>query len=170
MRAVPFMVFAAVLGASSPVWADIAPPPGYVEQCSVSKQQKAGETCTVCGVNAQDDPDSCQKLHAGDGACRRCSTRGGTFFDEIWCSPDGRLVDSGARSADGGPDGPSTSTTPGSSAPPLECPGTSETASSNAQSTSSDGKGGGCAVAPGSALAPWLMALGVPLLLRRRRK
>jgi hypothetical protein len=66
-----------------PVWADIPPPPGYVEKCSVEIQQKSGEECRLCGASFQGRGD-CQKL-ASQGYSERCRSAGASVWQEVWC-------------------------------------------------------------------------------------
>lgn len=68
--------------------ADIPPRPGYVEQCTVKKQQQKGETCTVCSTH-HGDRDKCLKTLGKEGYSRRCKTRGASTWSEVWCKLDG---------------------------------------------------------------------------------
>ncbi|MBI3203983.1 MAG: hypothetical protein HYZ29_20755 [Myxococcales bacterium] len=65
-------------------FADVPPPPGYVEPCTVEKQQKPNETCISCSTYFA-EADACQKQHAGRGFAHRCRTRGASTWSEVWC-------------------------------------------------------------------------------------
>ena len=67
-------------------FADLAPPPGYVEPCTVDKQQKSNETCIACSTYHA-EPDACVKQHAGRGFAHRCRSRGASVWTEVWCKP-----------------------------------------------------------------------------------
>lgn len=81
--ALPGLVLALVV--PSLARADLPPPPGYVESCTVEKQQGAGESCLACGDAYHGDVDACQRQHAGDGFARRCRTSGASVWTEVWC-------------------------------------------------------------------------------------
>lgn len=65
--------------------ADVAPEDGYVETCTVEKQQGAGEQCLSCGDAYHGDRDACQRQYAGDGYTKRCQTYGASVWKEVWC-------------------------------------------------------------------------------------
>jgi uncharacterized protein (TIGR03382 family) len=65
--------------------ADVPPEPGYVEQCTVELQQKAGETCLACSGSYHGDTEVCAREHAPNGYARRCQTRGASVWGEVWC-------------------------------------------------------------------------------------
>lgn len=69
--------------------ADVAPPPGYVEQCTVSKQQKDGLECTLCTGAYHGAPDHCVKIYEPQGLTRACRTRGASVWKEVWCRKAG---------------------------------------------------------------------------------
>lgn len=68
-------------------FADIAPPPGYVEQCTVAKQQKAGQECRACGSSFMGRKE-CAKLGA-QGFKEQCRSQGASVWTEVWCRPAG---------------------------------------------------------------------------------
>lgn len=68
--------------------ADIPPPPGYVEQCTVAKQCGADEVGSTCGTY-HGEPDKCDKLYSGTAFTRKCRTRGASVWSEVWCAPKG---------------------------------------------------------------------------------
>lgn len=89
--------------------ADVPPPAGYVEQCSIQKQQKAGEFCVlrrawhgdywgckadkvnlprdekVCGNYDKGTRQQCCKGWLAAGWRKRCKTRGASAFGMLWC-------------------------------------------------------------------------------------
>ena len=83
MRILPI---AALLCLSRAAFADVPPPPGYVEQCTVEKQCKKDEDGDACGA-WHGDRDKCKKLHAKDGFTYKCSTHGASVWTEIYCRP-----------------------------------------------------------------------------------
>ena len=72
--------------AASPARADVPPPPGYVEQCTIEKQCGKAEEGDYCHA-WHGDPDACSKKHAGDGFVHKCRTRGASVWNEVWCGP-----------------------------------------------------------------------------------
>lgn len=82
-RLVCSILFAAVLFAGRHVLADIAPPRGYVEKCSIETQQKSGEQCRLCGASFQ-GRDECTRL-TSQGYQERCRTYGASVWQEVWC-------------------------------------------------------------------------------------
>ena len=90
--------------------ADVAPPSGYVEQCTVPRAQKAGEHCVSrrawredywgCGTDKENLPRDkackeykkgtkaqCCKAWLAAGWTHRCKSRGASAFNMIWCRP-----------------------------------------------------------------------------------
>lgn len=65
-------------------FADIAPPPGYVETCTVERAcgKAGGETCHAW----HGDVDACKPL-ADRGLSKSCQTRGASAWEEVWCNP-----------------------------------------------------------------------------------
>ena len=82
----PLVVGACIVFAAFPVRADIAPPPGYVESCTLQTQQRSAEECTMCRAARVGSSEECQKLSAV-GYEHRCSTRGASVWAEMWCRP-----------------------------------------------------------------------------------
>ncbi|PKN54658.1 MAG: hypothetical protein CVU56_25375 [Deltaproteobacteria bacterium HGW-Deltaproteobacteria-14] len=77
-----------LIALSSPALADVPPPPGYVEQCTVDKQQQEGEECVACGTY-HGERDKCEKLYGEAGYGKRCSTGGASVWTEVWCRKQG---------------------------------------------------------------------------------
>ena len=63
--------------------ADIPPPPGYVEQCTIEKMQEAGASCTECSASFQGRED-CEALEK-DGYVQKCKTSGASVWKEVLC-------------------------------------------------------------------------------------
>ena len=72
---------------SSVAQADLAPPPGYVEVCTVDRQQKPNERCELCSKSYFREPDGCKKKLASKGFSQRCRSRGASVWTEVWCRP-----------------------------------------------------------------------------------
>jgi hypothetical protein len=66
------------------VAADVPPPPGYVETCTVEKQCKADEEGRTCSAN-YNDTAACEKTLGKDGFVRRCKSYGASVWTEVWC-------------------------------------------------------------------------------------
>jgi hypothetical protein len=63
--------------------ADIPPPPGYVESCTVEKQTRPGKECVSCnGYHGGREP--CEALEA-QGYAKVCQTRGASVWEEVLC-------------------------------------------------------------------------------------
>lgn len=65
--------------------ADIAPPPDYVETCTVENQQAEGRTCEACADAYHGDVEACAKKFEGKGLTRACRTAGASVWTEVWC-------------------------------------------------------------------------------------
>lgn len=74
----------AVTAVSTPALADLAPPPGYVEKCTVENHQKDGKTCTSCAADFK-NRDRCESELGPKGYTRACRTRGASVWSEVWC-------------------------------------------------------------------------------------
>lgn len=136
--------------------ADVPPEPGYVEKCTVDKQQKSGEKCEMCGDAYHGEPEACAKKFAGSEHTKRCQTRGASTWDELWCAPVSQ--DKPAPSA-----GPTPSAAPTASAAPGPAPAapTTPPASCSVVQPSQTGSNSG--------LAALALLLGASLLRRNRR-
>ena len=77
----------ALLLASAPASADIPPPPGYVEKCTVEQAQaRTGHTCEMCGDAYHGDREACVNKYAETQTMsRECRTSGASVWDEVWC-------------------------------------------------------------------------------------
>ena len=67
--------------------ADIPPPDGYVEQCTIAKVCKSTEEGDSCFVMDYKDPTQCARKHAKDGFTFKCKAGGGHSWTEIFCRP-----------------------------------------------------------------------------------
>lgn len=81
--AVPFVVSAVL--AAGPARADLAPPPLYVEECTMENAPKDQE-CHRCGAFFG-NRTWCSDELASYGFSRNCRTRGASVWGEIWCRP-----------------------------------------------------------------------------------
>jgi len=68
--------------------ADVPPPPGYVESCTVDKRQsETRSVCELCSGAYYGDTDFCDRAYAGRSFVRSCQTRGASTWQEVWCDP-----------------------------------------------------------------------------------
>lgn len=112
MRAL-LAIFAAlaVTAVSTPALADLAPPPGYVEKCTVENHQNDGKTCTSCAADFK-SRDRCESELGTKGYTRACRTRGASVWSEVWC-----LEAKPAPTPTPGPAEPAPTPTPAEPAP-----------------------------------------------------
>ncbi len=67
--------------------ADVPPPPGYVEKCTVKKaERRTSNHCESCDA-WHGDMDACVNKYAGTTFKKDCQTRGASVWDEVWCDP-----------------------------------------------------------------------------------
>lgn len=117
MHRAPFalgLALAALL-ASSLAGADLAPGPGYVESCTLDKQQKSGEECVKCAASFE-DAEACQTKHESSGMQQRCKTAGASVWTEIWCRAKAAPAAASAAEPESAPAASATPVAP-SSAP-----------------------------------------------------
>lgn len=70
--------------------ADLAPPPGYVEQCTLEKLQKDSTlTCESCSTYFR-EADKCERQFAGTAFTKQCRAGGASTWTELWCKPTGK--------------------------------------------------------------------------------
>lgn len=81
-------LLALVMGAlPSVVRADVPPPDGYVEECTVPKAQaRTSQACQSCSA-WHGDADACAKQFAGTTFASECRSYGASTWDEVWCDP-----------------------------------------------------------------------------------
>jgi MYXO-CTERM domain-containing protein len=133
------VTLAAALLAGPAARADVPPPDGYVESCTVEKRAAAGGVgCVACGDAYHGAPDACATALAGQGLERACRTRGASVWTEVWCKSG-----AGAR-----PREVATPTVAGT--PPAEKPGS-------------------CAAVPASDASLWALGVLALAAARRRR-
>lgn len=75
---------AVALVVASSARADVAPPPGYVEQCTLEKQRSAGEECYGCAAYFG-NAGHCSDSLAAYGFASKCRSRGASNWGEVWC-------------------------------------------------------------------------------------
>jgi hypothetical protein len=139
--------------------ADLAPPPGYDEPCTLEKVQKDGQDCKLCKTYHGNPPDHCS-TEAGEGYSQSCRTSGASVWSEVWCKPAGGAA-------------PSPSPTPASTPTPTSTPTPSPTTPD--ASVARPSSGSGCALAPTGAAGhgqPWLygLAFAAALTAASRRR
>ncbi len=68
-------------------FADVAPPEGYVEACTVAKKQTATSECVQCLAlrSMYDNADRCSSLLSPYCFVKECSAWGGAAYPEVWC-------------------------------------------------------------------------------------
>ncbi len=82
------LALATTWGGAGVAHADVPPPEGYVEQCTVEKQEaETGHKCESCGDAYHGDRDACERRFAGTSMQRQCQTSGASTWDEVWCDP-----------------------------------------------------------------------------------
>ncbi len=162
---------AAPLVVARPADADVPPPPGYVETCTVEQQQTNGARCEACRAGYQ-DANACATRFASTQLRRRCRTSGASSWTEVWC--ENRIATDPTVPAPGTSPGPAPAPSPepapapGPARPPETSPATSVSAEEAAAEVS-------CAVAaPGAARASGLALVGLAAVLagvaRRRAR
>lgn len=88
--------------AGTPAHADVAPDPGYVETCTVEKQQEGGAECRSCVGSFQDAggvSEECRALES-DGYSKKCQTAGASTWTEVWCKGDAPAAPDANENAD----------------------------------------------------------------------
>jgi hypothetical protein len=138
--------------------ADVPPPPGYVETCTVEQQQTGGARCEACRANFQ-DASACETRFASTQMQRRCRTTGASVWTEVWCETRTHVD----------PAVPAPTPAPGPA--PAPAPETSPAASVSAEQADASS----CAVAApgargGAGLALVAVLGGLAVALRRRAR
>lgn len=86
--------FVSALGllADSPARADLAPPPGYVETCTIENHEKDGtKKCSACSTYFR-EPDKCVGLMKPQGYTKVCRAGGASTWTEVWCKAKADMV------------------------------------------------------------------------------
>jgi hypothetical protein len=67
--------------------ADVAPPAGYVEQCTIAKKQRSGSECVECRTMREmyANSDRCVLLLSPYCFQKVCEVWGGASYLEVWC-------------------------------------------------------------------------------------
>ena len=83
---------AITIGNAQLALADVAPPAGYVEQCTVEKQQAPGKSCVACPNDYRsfvgDAGDKCVQQYEPQGYTKVCKSWGASAWTEVWCTGD----------------------------------------------------------------------------------
>ena len=66
--------------------ADIAPPPGFVESCTLARHKSPARECLGCSAY-HGNSNHCSESLASYGFTHSCSTRGASVWAEVWCRP-----------------------------------------------------------------------------------
>ena len=76
--------------------ADLPPPDGYVEKCTVAKKEQPGTQCESCSAY-HGDPDACKTKYAGTKFAYVCQAWGASVWDEVWCDGPPRVENEDAE-------------------------------------------------------------------------
>ncbi len=190
--AVPFAASVALLASSAR--ADLAPPPNYVESCTIENAPKDQE-CHRCGAFFG-NRTWCSDELASYGFSQQCRTRGASVWGEIWCRPKAAtnkavpkevLAELGSPKpkapavADAGPP-PAPTASASASETPSVAPSVSTGASASSASSSTGAPPavppkqgcGACDVGTGAPLSALALAasagLALTLVARRRQR
>jgi len=97
------IIFAAVLvfgflgsSALKNACADIPPPLGYVEECTIEKKQTHDLVCESCSTGYW-AVEACREKFSGTDFYQVCQTRGGSSWGEVWCK---KIAPAGESSKD----------------------------------------------------------------------
>lgn len=82
------LVVSALALASAPGRADVPPPAGFVESCTVEHESAGGKECVLCGDAYYAKPDACTRFQS-EGYEKSCRTRGASTWKEVWCRQGG---------------------------------------------------------------------------------
>ena len=179
MRAHAFMTL--VLGAVSavPAIADVPPPEGYVETCTIAKRQTATSECLAC-ASWVSQINRCTNLLVPYCYTKVCKTYGASAWTEVFCrtkDPNAPVVPSDTITILTSPGGaPLDSPDSGVAVAPATCaPYTPSTDTSATTSTSTTkNKSSACSVtserSAGRALGPLTLILASLALVALRRR
>lgn len=86
-RTIPLSVALVASALSDEATADLAPPDGYVEQCTVAKKQRSSSECVECRTMREmyANADRCIVLLTPYCFQKVCEALGGSSYPEIWC-------------------------------------------------------------------------------------
>ena len=68
--------------------ADLPPPAGYVEACTLQKQSRAGQECFDCSAY-HGNSNHCSESLEAYGFGQSCRSRGASVWSEVWCRASG---------------------------------------------------------------------------------
>jgi MYXO-CTERM domain-containing protein len=88
MRISATLLALSLLLAATSARADLPPPEGYVEPCTVEQQQRPGLECVACPSSFA-SRDKCPTQLAPAGFAQVCSTWGASTWTEVWCRAAG---------------------------------------------------------------------------------
>ncbi|HEX2877056.1 MAG TPA: hypothetical protein VHP33_37655 [Polyangiaceae bacterium] len=117
------------------VRADVPPPEGYVEPCTVEKQSASGQGCVLCGDSYYKTPNACAAKLEPDGYTKACRTRGASTWKEVWCK-NGK----GAPAASAPPAPSASAAAPAASSEPATPVASASPAASTAPAAEDAGK------------------------------
>ena len=78
----------AALTLSTLARADIAPPPGFVESCTLAKQSRPGRECLDCSAY-HGNSEHCSESLEAYGFAQSCRSNGASVWSEVWCRDAG---------------------------------------------------------------------------------
>ena len=84
----PALVVALTLSIPTVARADIAPPPGFVEACTMKAQSAGGKECLSCAA-FYGNSSHCEESLDSYGFTQGCRTGGASVWSEVWCRPAG---------------------------------------------------------------------------------
>lgn len=84
-----------------PAFADVPPPDGYVETCSVAEKEQPGTKCATCDGFGP-EPDKCKMQFQGTPYHYVCKTWGATVYTEVWCDGTPKAEETPAAAEDDG--------------------------------------------------------------------
>jgi hypothetical protein len=76
--------------------ADVAPPAGYVERCTLDETCPLGKECVLCPADFQDvnqRTSVCETNLGSLGFVKQCRSRGASVWREVWCRPVSDALD-----------------------------------------------------------------------------
>ncbi len=156
---------AATMSLVSAARADVPPPEGYVEQCTVELQQHADAICEACG-SYYATVQKCPTQYASTPFQKRCQTSGASVWTEVWCRP--------RTSSDPAVAGAAPQEAPPAAAPPASPTSPTPPAAPAAASTSAQ-EGDSCSVgavgaAGGARTGAWFIVATLLLAVGARRR
>jgi hypothetical protein len=75
---------------STVVRADVAPPHGYAERCTLDETCPLGKECVLCPADFQDvnqHTSVCERNLGSLGFVKQCKSWGASVWTEVWCRP-----------------------------------------------------------------------------------